>query len=99
MTGVLGVVALRARAVRIHSQSLLYGPRLSLGSTVVIPLVAGQLARYSIWHRIERYNIPFSTLSSIVLLMIIYTAFCDTFSSNFDVGRSDLLGIIAVDAW
>jgi len=69
----------------------------SLGSTVVLPLIGGQLVRHNFWHRIEKYNIPFSTLSSIVLLLIIYTAFCDTFSSSFDVSQSDLIGILVAD--
>lgn len=42
-----------------------------------------QLLRYQLWKRIEKLGIPFSQISSAVLLLIIYTTFCDTFSGVF----------------
>jgi len=69
---------------------------ISLGSTVVLPLLAGQLMRRYLWLRIKKLNIPFGTLSSGVLLLIIYTAFCDTFSSHFEIDRASLGALVAI---
>ena len=33
--------------------------------------------------RLEEWNLPFSTISSCILLLIIYTTFCDTFTSKY----------------
>ncbi|KAK7480775.1 hypothetical protein BaRGS_00027941 [Batillaria attramentaria] len=48
--------------------------------TVVTPLICGQLIQCSHKRWLMRSHIPFSSISSAVLLFIIYTAFCDTFS-------------------
>ncbi|XP_056299398.1 sodium/bile acid cotransporter 7 isoform X2 [Pseudoliparis swirei] len=48
--------------------------------TVVVPLVLGQACRGFLRERLERRKLPFGAVSSGVLLMIIYTTFCDTFS-------------------
>ena len=52
---------------------------MSLTATVVVPLVLGQLVRYKAWGTIKTFNIPFSQISSSVLLLIIYATFCQTF--------------------
>ncbi|XP_062612126.1 sodium/bile acid cotransporter 7-like isoform X1 [Saccostrea cucullata] len=51
-----------------------------LSLTVVAPLFLGQLIRrqYRIW--LERNPLPLGSIGSAVLLLIIYTTFCDTFS-------------------
>ncbi|XP_051025244.1 sodium/bile acid cotransporter 7 isoform X3 [Acomys russatus] len=49
--------------------------------TVVVPLVIGQIIRRYIKDWLERKKPPFGAVSSSVLLMIIYTTFCDTFSN------------------
>eukprot|EP00041_Stephanoeca_diplocostata_P014416 m.261221 g.261221 ORF g.261221 m.261221 type:complete len:337 (-) comp19692_c0_seq4:461-1471(-) len=72
---------------------------LSLGSTVVLPLLFGQVLRYYMWIPIKALNIPFGTLSSVVLLMIIYTAFCDTFLSDFAVDSSSLYALVLLVAF
>lgn len=51
-----------------------------LSVTVVVPLVLGQLCRGCFREHLERRKLPFGAVSSAVLLMIIYTTFCDTFS-------------------
>ena len=38
-----------------------------------------QVLRHYAWLRIEPLNIPFKPMAQFVLLMIIYSAFCDTF--------------------
>ncbi|XP_067117442.1 sodium/bile acid cotransporter 7 isoform X2 [Osmerus mordax] len=50
--------------------------------TVVVPLVLGQLCRRFLRECLERRKLPFGAFSSAVLLMIIYTTFCDTFSNQ-----------------
>ncbi|KAG7233364.1 hypothetical protein INR49_007093 [Caranx melampygus] len=49
--------------------------------TVVVPLILGQVCRSFLREFLERKKPPFGTVSSAVLLMIIYTTFCDTFSN------------------
>ncbi|KAL2911791.1 LRR receptor-like serine/threonine-protein kinase RGI2 [Polyrhizophydium stewartii] len=52
----------------------------SLGSTVLVPLLAGQVSRLVIERiRPSLLSLPFSQLSSFVLLGIIYSTFCDAF--------------------
>lgn len=51
-----------------------------LSLTVLVPLVAGQICRVFAKKKLEEYNPPFGTISSCILLLIIYTTFCDTFS-------------------
>ncbi|EGD72793.1 sodium/bile acid cotransporter 7 [Salpingoeca rosetta] len=52
---------------------------MSLTATVVVPLILGQVVRFKAWTAIKPLNIPFSTISSSVLLLIIYSTFCQTF--------------------
>lgn len=49
--------------------------------TVVVPLIIGQIVRRHVKDWLERRKPPFGVVSSSVLLMIIYTTFCDTFSN------------------
>lgn len=49
--------------------------------TVVVPLILGQVCRRFLREVLERRKPPFGAVSSAVLLMIIYTTFCDTFST------------------
>eukprot|EP01135_Chromosphaera_perkinsii_P006246 Nk52_evm7s470 gene=Nk52_evmTU7s470 len=57
--------------------------------TVVLPLIIGQVVRFFFWHRIERLKLPFGTISSCVLLLIIYTTFCETFLNAEGGGEGD----------
>ncbi|XP_046380457.1 sodium/bile acid cotransporter 7-B-like isoform X3 [Haliotis cracherodii] len=52
----------------------------TLSSTVVLPLILGQMLRAAYKRKLERNRIPFGAIGSIVLLVVIYTTFCDTFS-------------------
>uniref|UniRef100_A0AAZ3SKB3 Sodium/bile acid cotransporter n=2 Tax=Oncorhynchus TaxID=8016 RepID=A0AAZ3SKB3_ONCTS len=49
--------------------------------TVVVPLILGQVSRRFLRDWLERRKPPFGVISSLVLLMIIYTTFCETFSN------------------
>uniref|UniRef100_A0A669BN27 Sodium/bile acid cotransporter n=1 Tax=Oreochromis niloticus TaxID=8128 RepID=A0A669BN27_ORENI len=49
--------------------------------TVVVPLILGQVCRRFLREFLERQKPPFGAISSAVLLMIIYTTFCETFSN------------------
>ncbi|XP_002168639.1 sodium/bile acid cotransporter 7 [Hydra vulgaris] len=63
--------------------------------TVVIPLILGQVVRSYVKNWLERKKPPLSGIGSFMLLLIIFGAFCDTFSSNMDgLGFSDLLFVI-----
>ena len=64
----------------------------SLTLTVVCPLFLGQILRPYIRLWMERTNPPLNSLGSFMLLMIIYTTFCDTFSS--DVNAVDPMELI-----
>jgi len=56
----------------------------TLSLTVVFPLVGGQVIRPYLKEWMNRSKPPFGAVGSFMLLMIIYTTFCDTFAS--DVG-------------
>lgn len=65
-----------------------------LSMTVVFPLLIGQFLRRYIKDWMEQTKPPFGTISSCVLLLIIYTTFCDTFSHKS--GEIDSSSILAV---
>ncbi|XP_012309439.1 sodium/bile acid cotransporter 7 isoform X3 [Aotus nancymaae] len=65
--------------------------------TVVVPLIIGQIVRRYIKDWLERKKPPFGAISSSVLLMIIYTTFCDTFSNpNIDLDKFSLVLILVI---
>ncbi|XP_006187286.1 sodium/bile acid cotransporter 7 isoform X1 [Camelus dromedarius] len=65
--------------------------------TVVVPLIIGQVVRRYIKDWLERKKPPFGAISSSVLLMIIYTTFCDTFSNpNIDLDKFSLILILFI---
>ncbi|KAG8592347.1 hypothetical protein GDO81_000469 [Engystomops pustulosus] len=65
--------------------------------TVVVPLIIGQIVRRYIKDWLERKKPPFGAISSCVLLMIIYTTFCDTFSNpNIDLDKFSLVVIVFI---
>uniref|UniRef100_A0A8C4YCI0 Solute carrier family 10 member 7 n=1 Tax=Gopherus evgoodei TaxID=1825980 RepID=A0A8C4YCI0_9SAUR len=65
--------------------------------TVVVPLIIGQIVRRRIKDWLERKKPPFGAISSCVLLMIIYTTFCDTFSNpNIDLDKFSLIIIVLI---
>ncbi|XP_003790250.1 sodium/bile acid cotransporter 7 isoform X1 [Otolemur garnettii] len=65
--------------------------------TVVVPLIIGQIVRRYIKDWLERKKPPFGAVSSSVLLMIIYTTFCDTFSNpNIDLDKFSLVVILFI---
>ena len=66
-----------------------------LSMTVIFPLIAGQVIRPIIKSWMEQKKPPFGAISSCVLLLIIYTTFCATFSqSTGDIGTIDLLLVV-----
>nr|XP_058921732.1 sodium/bile acid cotransporter 7 isoform X2 [Kogia breviceps] len=65
--------------------------------TVVVPLIIGQIVRRYIKDWLERKKPPFGAVSSSVLLTIIYTTFCDTFSNpNIDLDTFSLILILFI---
>uniref|UniRef100_A0A8B9GCK0 Sodium/bile acid cotransporter n=1 Tax=Amazona collaria TaxID=241587 RepID=A0A8B9GCK0_9PSIT len=65
--------------------------------TVVVPLIIGQIVRRYIKDWLERKKPPFGAISSCVLLMIIYTTFCDTFANpNIDLDKFSLIIIVVI---
>ena len=70
--------------------------RKSLSLTVVLPLIVGQLLRMLAWRRISAFGIPWGPTASAVLLMIIYSAFCDTFAGDVNVDQKSLLSILGI---
>lgn len=53
-----------------------------LSLTVLVPLILGQICRVIAKKRLEDLNPPFGTISSCILLLIIYATFCDTFNNS-----------------
>ncbi|MBN3316528.1 NTCP7 protein, partial [Atractosteus spatula] len=65
--------------------------------TVVVPLIIGQIVQRYSKEWLERKKLPFGTISSCVLLMIIYTTFCDTFSNpTIDLDKFSLIVVILI---
>uniref|UniRef100_A0A3Q3LLP4 Sodium/bile acid cotransporter n=1 Tax=Mastacembelus armatus TaxID=205130 RepID=A0A3Q3LLP4_9TELE len=65
--------------------------------TVVVPLIVGQVCRGFLRECLERRKPPFGTISSVVLLMIIYTTFCDTFSNpHIELDPTSLLMVVLI---
>merc|ERR1711990_472071 len=68
-----------------------------LATTVVFPLVIGQIIRTQIKDWLEAKKPPFGQIGSFMLLMIIYSAFCDTFlSPNLNIDGKSLVGIALI---
>ncbi|OWF55572.1 Sodium/bile acid cotransporter 7 [Mizuhopecten yessoensis] len=63
--------------------------------TVVVPLITGQVVRHFVRVWLERTHIPFGSIGSGILLLIIYTTFCDTFShKDINLDAINLMSII-----
>lgn len=52
------------------------------------------MVRLFYWDRITAFNIPFGTISSCTLLLIIYATFCETFAGDLDVDAITLLSVV-----
>ncbi|XP_065845660.1 sodium/bile acid cotransporter 7-B-like [Oscarella lobularis] len=69
----------------------------TLGSTVMAPVVVGQILRMYIKEFLDKVNIPFGAIGRMILLLIIFTTFCDTFSSDSgSVEARDFAAIIII---
>mmetsp|Transcript_800 Transcript_800/g.1755 ORF Transcript_800/g.1755 Transcript_800/m.1755 type:complete len:384 (-) Transcript_800:254-1405(-) len=65
--------------------------------TVVLPLLVGQLIKYSgIFPQKKMKAIPFSTFRSLILLSIIYTTFCSTFMKELEISTTGFCGLVVV---
>ncbi|XP_061664496.1 sodium/bile acid cotransporter 7 isoform X2 [Syngnathoides biaculeatus] len=80
------------------SSSVAFGSIFSqLFVTVVVPLALGQVCRRFLRECLERRKPPFGAVSSAVLLMIIYSTFCDTFSNpNMELEPTSLLVVVLI---
>lgn len=68
-----------------------------LSMTVLLPLLTGQIVRYFVKEWLEKKSPPFGTIGSCILLLIIYTTFCDTFASpQPPVSVMSLINVIIV---
>uniref|UniRef100_H2ZQ78 Sodium/bile acid cotransporter n=1 Tax=Ciona savignyi TaxID=51511 RepID=H2ZQ78_CIOSA len=68
----------------------------SLFVTVVLPILIGQVVRQFVKAWLERTQPPFGIIGSFILLLIIYTTFCDTFSNaNLQIDSFSLLSVAA----
>ena len=66
-----------------------------LCGTVILPIAAGQYLRPKIIDWMEKTKPPFGTIASATLLLIIYSAFCDTFSNTeISLSHSELLTVL-----
>ncbi|ESO99959.1 hypothetical protein LOTGIDRAFT_112710 [Lottia gigantea] len=68
---------------------------IQLSSTVVLPIVLGQIVRrnHKLW--LEQLHLPLGEIGSGILLLIIYTTFCDTFShQDLQVDQFSLVSLV-----
>ncbi|XP_062514243.1 sodium/bile acid cotransporter 7-B-like [Corticium candelabrum] len=69
----------------------------TLFMTVVAPVLIGQVIRSFVREWLDKANLPFGALGKLILLVIIYTTFCDTFASaSLDIESTDMAVIIIV---
>ncbi|XP_033097371.1 sodium/bile acid cotransporter 7-like isoform X1 [Anneissia japonica] len=69
----------------------------TLTLTVVVPLIIGQITRRYVKEWLERTKPPFGQVGQAVLLLIIYTTFCDTFSNPaLEMDRYSLLAVAII---
>eukprot|EP00794_Sanderia_malayensis_P011973 gene11973-13210_t len=68
----------------------------TLSVTVVFPLIIGQVVRRYIKEWMQRTQPPFGTIGSCMLLLIIYTTFCDTFNSDMGTLAASEIFIIGI---
>ena len=68
----------------------------TLTITVVIPLAIGQYARSHLKKWMEETKPPLSQIGSFMLLLIIYSTFCDTFSTETSQIKAQDLFIVGV---
>ncbi|CAG5131287.1 unnamed protein product, partial [Candidula unifasciata] len=62
--------------------------------TVLVPLVIGQIIRSRQQRWLHRQNVPFATIGQVLIIYIIYTTFCSTFSrTDFDVDTYSLVAL------
>lgn len=60
-------------------------------------LIIMQIARHFVKMWLERTKPPFGVIGSCVLLLIIYTTFCDTFANpNLDIDKSSLIAVALI---
>eukprot|EP00116_Pleurobrachia_bachei_P002617 sb/3462879/ len=70
---------------------------IQLCGTVLVPLTIGQWLRGKIITWMEEKKPPFGTVASCTLLLIIYSAFCDTFSnSDISLPPVELFTVVAM---
>ncbi|XP_071489642.1 sodium/bile acid cotransporter 7-B-like [Diadema antillarum] len=68
-----------------------------LSMTVVVPVIVGQIARRYIKDWLERTKPPFGQIGKAVLLLIIYSTFCDTFSNpSLQINHYSLIAIAII---
>eukprot|EP00039_Didymoeca_costata_P023524 m.7389 g.7389 ORF g.7389 m.7389 type:complete len:385 (+) comp3706_c0_seq1:339-1493(+) len=72
---------------------------ISLSKTVVVPLIFGQILRYFAWRHIKSYGPLLSITASCALLLIIYSAFCDMFTSDIRTDTLSLISVVAIVAF
>ncbi|KAG5460363.1 MAG: SBF-like CPA transporter family-domain-containing protein [Olpidium bornovanus] len=73
----------------------------NLGVTVIAPLVLGQLVQYFaprfvVW---LKRHVSFPDLSSVLLLLLVYSVFCNTFAENITATTpvADLIAVVFID--
>lgn len=67
---------------------------IQLSMTVVFPLILGQTLRKTLKIWLDRKHIPLGSIGSAILLLIIYTTFCDTFA-NEDI-NIDFISLMSI---
>ncbi|MGH0126842.1 UNVERIFIED_CONTAM: hypothetical protein FKN15_018011 [Acipenser sinensis] len=89
----------RRSPVRVQAIPLLTVDKSSQGAAHNLQSVARIIRRF-IKDWLERKKPPYGAISSCVLLMIIYTTFCDTFSNpHIDLDKFSLIIVVFIKCW
>ncbi|KAI9146456.1 putative sodium bile acid cotransporter [Paraphysoderma sedebokerense] len=81
-------------AVSISPSKLFF----DLGLSVLLPLVVGQIVRFAFTAKVDAISkkVNFSRISSVVLLLLVYSTFCDTFSGSPNSNANPSAGAVAL---
>jgi sodium/bile acid cotransporter 7 len=83
------------------TQTSLYGTVfLNMFLTVILPLIVGQIIRHFFLDLISRVNSKtYGTIGSCLLLILVWSVFCDTFSSNYiqQISLPDIIVVMIID--
>ncbi len=63
---------------------------------IMLPMLAGQVIRPFVRRKVDKHKKTLSTMSSLIILFIVYAAFCESWMNNIWAGQGTLSLVLAV---